>query len=285
MGTNRIVPMNKYIKKTLKLTFFTGLTASVALFCHKATDGFTINSISHVLEDGSQPLPEDLNFLYNTTFSYLGKGAQAFAFVSSDKKYVIKFIRFDHLLPKPFVRLFQAYNHPYIKLRLARSQREISELLQSFNFAQTHLKQETKVIHFQKKSLDRPLFIIDKIGCAHKIQNAPFIVQHYVPSLGDQIHNLDTENIKIIIDQMFAMARKRHQLGIKDKDPNLLTNFGFCNRTLVEFDIGRFYSTTIYESIDTRRQELIDIFKPFLNEFIEKDSNISSYFEEKLNDL
>lgn len=252
---------------------------------HKATDGFTINSITHTLEEGLSALPDDLKCLYDQPFYYLGKGAQAFVFVSSDKQYVIKFIRFDHLLPKPFVRLFKNFDHPYINLRLARSHREIGELLQSFQFAQNELKDDTAALYFQKKALDKPLTIYDKIGCVHKIKNAPFIIQKYVPSLGEQIYNLSPSDQKILIDQVFALSSKRYSLRIKDKDPNLVTNFGFINHKLVEFDIGRFYPTDSYENKDIRQNELKDIFKPFLKHFIDKDPSLESYFENKLNDL
>lgn len=275
------IPFKKIIQKTL----IASATFGVFFISHQATGGFTVNSITHFLEEGQSPLPSDLSFLYNERFTYLGKGAQAFAFVSSDKKYVIKFIRFDHLLPKPFVRLFKNFDHPYIKFRLDRSKREINELLQSFHFAQNHLKEETQVLHFQKQKLDKPLIIYDKIGCIHKIKDAPFIVQKYIPSLGDQIFDLSLEDQKTLIDQVFALASKRHFLGIKDKDPNLLTNFGFIDHKLVEFDIGRFYSTKNYENKDIREAELLEIFKPFLKHFVNKDPTIQQYLEDKLKNL
>lgn len=285
METNKLVSMKNRFKKTISISLFIASSLGVFYLSRKATDGFTINSITYCLEKGSSPLPESLNFLYKEKFYYLGKGAQAFAFVSSDKKYVIKFIRFDHLLPKPFVRLFKGIDHPYINIRLKKSEKEISELMQSFSFAQNELQEETQVLHFQKQSLDQPLLIYDKIGCFHKIQNAPFIVQKYIPSLGDQIYNLTPEQQKILIDQVFLLASKRHKLGIKDKDPNLLTNFGFINETLVEFDIGRFYFTKNYENQDSKQKELKEILDPFLNHFMNKDPDIKQYFEEKLKQL
>jgi hypothetical protein len=273
------------IKKLTKSLSLSALCAGVFYSCHIATGGFTIHSITYPLEKGVSALPDELQFLHNERFYYLGKGAQAFAFVSSDKKYVIKFIRFDHLLPKPFVRLFKDINHPYIKFRLNRSEREIKELLQSFSFAQNELKNDTEVLYFQKHKLDKPIVIYDKIGCIHKINNAPFIVQKYIPSLGDQIYHLENEDQKALIDQVFSLACKRFSHGIKDKDPNLLTNFGFVDHKLVQFDIGRFYSTKNYQNMDIRENELKDIFKPFLEHFIKKDPSIKQYFDEKLKQL
>lgn len=266
--------------------------SSIALTCfgvffvsHKCTDGFTIYSITQTLEQGQSALPKELSHLYDTEFDYLGHGAQAFAFVSKDRQYVIKYIRFDHLRPKPFVRLFHNSSHPYITFRLNRSEKEIRELCSSFNLAQTQLKNETGVLHFQKQSLDKPLVIFDKIGCKHKVKDAPFIVQKFTKSLGEQITNLSADDCKAIIDQLLALSNKRYQLGIKDKDPNLLTNFGYDQKTLVEFDIGRFYPTTILESLKVRRDELKEILKPLMVQYCKNDPSLEEYLEQKLNNL
>lgn len=267
--------MFNYLKIALKTGLIVASFFTISHFCKKATAGFSELSIIGPLEQGQAPLPEHLDYLSSQKFYYLGKGAQAFAFLSEDKSTVIKFLRFDHLKPKAFIRALSFIPHPYIQERILKSQREIGELLRSFDYAQTALKQETQVLHFQKNELDSPLIIYDRIGCIHKVSKAPFIVQKYVPSLESQLEILDETSLKSVISQLAKLSKKRMDADIFDKDPNLLTNFGFRDGLLVEFDIGRFYPTDKYKQGASKKEEFEKIcsilwpYYPKLKDYVE----------------
>lgn len=270
--------MIKTIKFIIKSGFIVASFFTVSHLCKKATGGFSELSIIGALEQGHSDLPSHLKHLQYQKFYYLGKGAQAFAFLSEDKTTVVKFMRFDHLKPKALIRSLSFISHPYIKERLSKSQRELFELLRSFDFAQQYLNEETQVLHFQKKELKTPLEIYDKIGCRHFIKNAPFIVQKYVPSLETQIKMLDEDSAISIIHQLAHLSKKRMDAGILDKDPNLLTNFGYKDGKLVEFDIGRFYPSEKYLKPSVRKEEFEKIcsilwpYFPKLKDYFESQS-------------
>jgi len=48
---------------------------------------------------------QELAQILNQKFSYIGKGAQCYAFVSDDQLYVLKFFKFKHLKPNLLVDL------------------------------------------------------------------------------------------------------------------------------------------------------------------------------------
>jgi hypothetical protein len=271
--------MKRSIYHTLTVGVVVGAVLALSFLCKKATDGFSELSIIHTLDEGSCSLPESLKHLENQTFKYLGKGAQSYAFISEDGQYVIKFLRFDHLLPKLAVRLLNFIPHPYIQSRLQKSQRELSELLTSIRIAQNQLSELTLVEHFQTQSLKKPLTIIDRIGICHKIKNAPFVVQLYATPLNSLIDHLTLEEAKNLINQTILFFNKRSSLSIHDKDPNLLTNFGFYQNRLIEFDIGRFYP--IVEPLDTlkHKEQLYQIVEMLWPKLLPKYPELKSYLD------
>jgi hypothetical protein len=277
--------MSHFFKKCKTFSLAVVILFTTYYGCKQATDGFSELSISYNLLQGTESLPDSLKHLYHQKFSYLGKGAQAFVFVSEDKQYVIKFMRFDHLLPKFLIRAFQFIKHPYIQSRIAKSQREIGEMFNSFHMAQTSLKDYTSVCHFQNKALDIPLKIIDKIGIEHTIEKAPFIIQAYVTPLGSILDHLKEEEALNLIDQVILMTNYRMSCGIRDKDPNLLTNFGLKEGKLIEFDIGRFYKyekPPIQEDVDREVRHILSVLWPTL---ITKYPQIQQLLEHKLKSL
>jgi hypothetical protein len=277
--------MNKILKHTFSIAVFTSFFFGSSYFCKKATHNFSVNSITYSLKKGTEDLPADLQSVYNQKFRYLGKGAQAFAFVSEDNKYVIKFLRFDHLLAKPFIRLFSSVPYPYIQTRLQRSDREIKELLSSFEYARKDLNAFTGLYHIQLKALPKPITIIDRLGICHKIKNAPFLIQEFAPSLESQINSISLEDSKEIVNQLFEYFSLRVNLGIFDKDPNLLTNFGFKNHKLIEFDIGRFYPYNREISkidVTSEMKKALSYIEPSL---ITKYPELKSYITSKLDNF
>lgn len=266
---------------------------SLTSFCFWAGDHFFRNighsftelAINHELEKGFSTLPSDLQRLHHQKFRFLGKGSQTFAFVSCDEKYVIKFLRFDHLRPKFFVRFFSFLPLPYIQNRIEKSHREIRELLESFDIARNDLKNETCVIHFQTKKLQSPLYLIDPMGLTHKISRAPFLIQPYAEPLKDHLDSLSESELKMIIDQFIEYLSKRIDLNIYDKDPNLFTNFGILDKKLIQFDIGRFYKMPNSKTLEEKKEEIRWVASQIWPHTESKFPWLKDYFEQRLQQL
>src|ERR1700722_581245 len=80
---------------------------------YRWTDDFRIANITHDIPyhpewDTSLSHEElaQLKSILDQPFTYIGKGAQAYAFASEDGKYVLKFFKFKHLRPNTFLALF-----------------------------------------------------------------------------------------------------------------------------------------------------------------------------------
>ncbi len=216
------------IKKAALVLFFFLCTERL---CHLATDGFTIRGIFRTEDtidiSAKTPIPTALT----QEFSYLGRGAQCYAFESQDSQYVLKFFR---------------------RRRLAKSKERKERYFTSCILAEKHLKEETglEYLHLHPDDIGM-LRIKDKLGIVHTIstKNTPFILQKkatpFYQTLKAMSHNpAFIEKTRSSLKDLIA---KRCAEGICDKDPDLATNFGFVGERLIQFDIGRYYKAPLKE--------------------------------------
>ncbi len=274
--------MRTLIRRIALAGLYLASFSSVNYLCKKATHGFNCHKISGPLLSTTTPLPLDLEPLQNQKLIYLGKGAQAFVFVSEDKKYVVKFLRFDHLLAKPLIRALGFLPHPYIQQRLNKSKREIQGLLESFELAHGPLFAFTQTLHLHFDSLEKPLHLIDRLGIAHQLKNAPFVIQPYARPFYDGLKGFSDEEIKDVIHQLVLLLKTRFEQGIYDDDPNLETNFGFIDSKLVEFDIGRFEKTDRYRQLKVQIDDARSLAEPLKIWLMEHRPHLNAYLEDQL---
>lgn len=265
----------------LSLSFFCGMY----LYAKKALDGFSELKIHSKISKQVHPLPEQLASFYEQPFYYLGKGDQFYVFVSSDYKYVIKFIRFDHLRPTFPISFFKWFPHPYIRARLERAAFLKTRLFHSIECAFTYLKDMTGIVHYQQYPLDKPLLCFDKLNIMHKIKNAPFIVQNYSPKIESIIAGLNQDSLQILIDEIMILQKRRFDLGIDDKDPKITTNFGFKDLKLTQIDIGQFCKINQPFDKKTRIAKVRRILKRIRPQIEAKYPTMGEYIENALERL
>ena len=138
-------------------------TFSVMLF-NKKPAGFSLDKVRSPFEKSSKWAignlsafeKEEIQDILSQGFNYLGSGAQCYAFLSSDGKYVIKFFRMKHLIPKKWLKLIplpglDKYRFSKIDKRMLRHQ----ELFASYKMAYDELKEEAGLVYIHlNKSKD-----------------------------------------------------------------------------------------------------------------------------------
>nr|NGX60255.1 hypothetical protein [Chlamydiota bacterium] len=143
-------------QKQRYFSLFVGIVICVFIFAvtifAKKPAGFSLAKIRSPFEKSSKweidQLPayekEELHGILSQDFNYLGSGAQCYAFFSADGKYVLKFFKMKHLIPKKWLKLipfpgFEQYRFKKIDTRILRHQ----ELFTSYKMAYDELKEET----------------------------------------------------------------------------------------------------------------------------------------------
>lgn len=206
----------------------------------------------------------------NQPFTFLGAGSEAFAFLSADEQYVLKFFKLDAVRPVYVLRgLFaedhsskagtlsslytQCENLPWrldaiTKRVLGMREYRIGRTFYSLKRAYDNLREETGLmyLHLNPTShIHQKLILYDPNGIAHQIDadTSRFYVQkraiplekHFLALKKNQEH----ERAKKSIASLCRLIVDRCRKGFADRDP-YNKNFGFIDDRAIEIDTGSF---------------------------------------------
>lgn len=268
--------MNRFTRLLLRGLIAGFLFFQIKSFCHRQTDGFQLHKIrsEHPFRKEWQTAGfEELPSLLSQPFTYLGSGGQSYAFVSQDRKVVLKLFKMHHLHQYPFLEhlpLPSPLSH--LRDRLLKNQKEkLDNLFASCHLAFDQLKEEAGLLHLQLNP--RPdstlcVTIIDKIGIAHSLSltDIPFALQLYAKNpfkeLRLHIKRGEIQQAREIVKGIVDALKTRYEKGILDRDPALRRNIGLLDHRALFIDIGAFALSPISEqqrqeqlSRETRRME------------------------------
>jgi hypothetical protein len=293
---------------------FAGLAIffAIALFCHSQTAGFSLDkiafppSIDQIFslkteaakrnEEGEREIVKVLD----QPFFFLGKGRTAYAFVSQDGLYVVKFVRYNHLRPPFWFKWLPSLFNPYKE----RVENELKQKLER-NFCGhilgfENLQKETQLLYLHLNPtahLNKKLFLFDKIGNRHEVNldHLAFVVQRKVGLICEELSYFMKEGhpelAKESLDHLLQMVIERQQKGIFDRDPNVHLNYGLNGTTPVLIDTGGLLTYHDYFLLKPRsshsrrgsgREEIYSKTVKFRRWLSKKYPEINIYFEEKI---
>lgn len=244
-------------RRLLCLTLISVFVFFSARVYYRLTDDFRLRHIVHELPhnpDWEIPITsEDRQLLEQITeqpFTYLGKGAQSYAFVSQDGQYVLKFFKFKHLKPSwivnhfPDIGPFQRYKEKSV----ARKKRQIQSVFTGYKLAYDVHREESGLlfIHLNPTNgLNMNAVVFDKIGRRFEIPMDPyiFIVQRRADINRDVMDRLlkngELELAKQRVRQVIELYLSEYAKGIYDRDHGVLHNIGFIGEKPIHLDIGK----------------------------------------------
>lgn len=223
------------------------------------TDGFTVGGISssrkfnpawdvHIL---SQDERNELDRALSQKYGYLACGNQAFAFLSEDGRYVLKFFK-QKLFEPPL--LWKLVPSRWLKegrrdKKIWKKKYKLQRDFESYRMAFDELKEETGLVLVHLNATDwigKNISITDKINIEHLVplDDFNFIIQKRADLVYPTIDKLMREGnvaaAKEALSSILHLFVSRCQKGISDSDPDLDKNFGFIDGLAVQIDIGRF---------------------------------------------
>jgi hypothetical protein len=232
---------------------------SIARFCSIQTDDFTIHRISstrafnsewevHTLSSEEQG---ELSAAFNQEYHYFARGNQAFAFISGDGNYIVKFFNQRiFALPFPWNFIPRSWIKDSRRGKKARMREDkLRRDFTSYRIAFDELEQETGLVfvHLNRSDwIKKKLRIYDKLKIGHQIDldSMEFIVQKRAVLVYPYIDQLMTEGkeeeAKMALDKILQLFVVRCQKGIDDSEPDLDKNFGFIGQEAMQIDAGRF---------------------------------------------
>lgn len=219
------------------------------------TDGFTIGNMTadfpYHSEWETHPLSpveqQRLDEALNQSYTYLGKGCQAYVFESKDGKYVVKFFKYQRFRLKPWEEYIPFYED-YRKRKLKHKQEKLERFLLSWVVAYNDLKEETGLVfvHLNKTTtLNHRLSIQDKLGLHNELDldQLQFCIQRKAEMLATALLRLKAENkledAKQLAAKTLNLLINDYKRGFVDNDPALMQNTGVVDGNPIHVDIGQ----------------------------------------------
>ena len=271
--------MSNFLKKNSKVIINLMLFAIVLYGSGRLyfmmTAGFTEGNIKTNLalepDHGLVNLKEnelaEVQKILDQPFRYLGKGCQSYVFLSADKQYVIKFLKYQRFRPQFSLEALSFI--PSIQERLVKKTAEkrikLDALIDSWKIAYNDLKSESGLVYLHLNHGDRfdqPITIIDKIGLSHTINpdEVVFLVQKKADMLCPEIvRRMDSNKLdssKLLLHNLVTMLLDEYARGFGDNDHALMQNTGVIGDSPVHIDVGQFSSEEQFKDPVVYKHEL-----------------------------
>lgn len=247
----------------VKCLFLLLVLVVVEVGLHRVQGGYSLSKLTSSFEGQPTSQQDSEAFasiapLLDQPFHFLGSGGTSFAFLSEDKQIVLKLFKHQHLRPSTFLWNFSLpWLCDFIRIKnIVCKEHEQHHKRAPFFFtscaiAYEELKKETGLLFFtshKNACFSKKVQLIDRLGFALEVDlsQTEFAVQWAAIPLFTYLDALIAQKkmheARAALDSLTALLATRCSKGIADRDPNLMSNFGFITPEThaVEFDIGSF---------------------------------------------
>jgi hypothetical protein len=231
------------------------------------------------------------------TYTYLAKGHQAYAFESADHQYILKFLKFQRITPKPWLLWLPlpAAWEPWREKKVQSKRKVLEQLFSSWKVGMEALRKESGLlfVHLNKtKNLKKILTITDKIGFTHQLNmdELVFAIQRKAVLLPDALAAYiaanDGAGAEQLLDRLLDLYRTECKNGVCERDYETMRNTGVLGGLPVHIDLGRFErDATLRDPIKAREVILWKMTTRFIPWLRKHYPELALYFEQKLNAL
>lgn len=227
--------------------------------------------------------------------TYLGRGAQCYAFVTQDGEYVFKLFKHHHLRPTTVLDQLpmpQTWFASYRERKAQQRQQKQEHLFASCKLAYEDLSRETGLVYIQLNRgapwTGTKIHIRDRFGKAHVLDlgNHEFMIQRRAIMAVDAINRLmnqkDTLGSQQCISQILCSLTDRCEKGIVDLDPAFNQNFGLAPEGAIQIDVGRFERNPLVRTQPFFTDEIKKISNQFRQWLEKKHPTLIQYFDSEL---
>lgn len=293
-------------KKRFSTLFVSLLAVGLSLFAgmrvyYRATDDFRLSNISYPMPPRAEwDIPSlsseeqrQLDAILDQKFTYIGKGAQSYAFVSDDGRYVLKFFKFKHLKPSWFVdhlpNLWPLKD--YREKEQYKKNRKLLSVFNGYRLSYGLHKEEAGLIYVhlnRSDNIKRSVNVVDKIGLARQINldEVNFVIQEKAETsrkvICNQLAQGDPKRASEYIRKLFDLYRSEYAKGIYDHDHGILHNTGFVGERPIHLDVGKMYRDENIQKTENSLQDLAIVAKKIS---VKVREDFPAYYEEISSDI
>jgi hypothetical protein len=257
------------MKKRLVSILLLGFLCQTPWLLKTVTDGFRLGKIlldfpyRQEWETADAPFPLD-----SQGFTYLGHGADAFVFASSEGNYVLKLFRQPPRIHpwRSFFRDLLGHRKRFVP------EEKVDYVLSGAKLAFDRARDLTGLVYVHLNPTKSVLPIVslkDKTGRVHHVDlgRCRFAIQHRAESLtqvfSDALRLGDLRKIERIFRSFVQLIGERASRGIFNADRKVSTNFGCLGEQVIEWDFGCYRPAS-----DISQKNEIDRFTPSFRHFL-----------------
>lgn len=226
-----------------------------------ANDNFTPWHVISDLPAPSQyhtaPLPPEeqaqIAAILGQPFTYLTKGCQTFVFLSSDRKHVLKLMKYQRYRNRTLLRwlAFLPFIKSYAHNMQQHRQNKLFHVFDSYLLAYNHFREATglEYMHLTKGTAPATtLLLYDKLGLPHHFDASQleFHLQRYcpamlLPTLEQMIDNYQEQQAKALLNELVWLLLSEYRQGWVDDDFWVIKNVGVNEEGHpIKIDVGRY---------------------------------------------
>lgn len=208
--------------------------------------GFTLGKISAFLPhhpEWASSLPSSqVQEILAQSFTFLGEGAQAYAFESADNRYVLKLFKMRRFTPS-----LTDYLCPHLVKRRVKNLRWV---FNGYKTAYDKFREDTGLVYVhlnRTEGIGQKIKVIDGKGVDHALDcdTAYFVVQEKAELIFDRLQRFYDAGDKAGLDKAIAsvlkLVERRAAQGYADRDKAVTNNYGFVGDRPIHLDVGRLY--------------------------------------------
>lgn len=218
---------------------------------------------------------EEARAILAQPFRYLNKGAQSYAFLSQDGRYVLKIFRFDQ-------------RHLFRKKSKRPLEQKVNKFFQGCVLASTKASEETGILYLHLNLRRESLPILKAKGPLGQPFSLPldqyrFVLQKKAIPLDVGLLAAKKEGrLPERINEIISLLESRIKKGIGNADPSLWRNFGFLEDRAIEFDFGNYLARPDLSLPKNARAEL-ERYMRHLRTWIERNApDLIANFNERV---
>lgn len=222
---------------------------SLYLYCKPKPDyRFSQETISSILPSTvkwtdeliTPEATDQIRDILSQKYRFLGKGKQAFSFVSEDEKYVVKFFNLGCVIPS-----WKDYFYPQIA---RKRQKRLKRLFFGYHNGYQELKEETGLIWIHLRpthDLKRTMTLLDPQHNEIQLDadQTIFVIQKKAEPILNRLSKLYEEakssEANQLIQAFYALVQRKTSKGYHDRDKVFQNNYGFVENQPIQFDLGK----------------------------------------------
>ncbi len=234
------------------------ITFVIARIYFRVTDDFRIANMTYEMPHHpewevanlSSKEKSEIDHILRQEFSYIGKGAQSYAFSSEDGEYVLKFFKFKHLKPNLLINLLPPISplKEYKEYQVWRKQKNLQSVFTGYHLAHEMHKKESGILYVHLNpttEIHGKIKVRDKLGFKREVDldAVVFVLQEKAKTtrtmMQEALNQGDIGLAKKRMNQIFALYFEEYQKGIYDRDHGVMHNTGFVGERPIHLDVGK----------------------------------------------